>query len=318
MTHAVLNPAGLQARQLDQLWWLMFWVCLPVFVLVIAFLLAAVFRRRPMTLAGGRAVPNQVDETRMFRMVATFVGVTVVLLLFLMINSFATSRDISALTSSQPLTLEIVARQWWWEVHYADPSPARRVVTANEIHLPVGRPVLLKLSSHDVIHSFWVPALHGKRDLIPGQQNTFWIQADTPGVYEGQCAEYCGHQHAHMRILVFAETPEQFAAWYEAQLQPAVPPANEQLQHGQQVFLKSSCILCHTIQGTDAAASNGPNLTHIAGRTTLAAGTMPNKPQQLNAWIADPQKFKPGVHMPANGIPATDLDDLVGYLGSLK
>jgi cytochrome c oxidase subunit II len=224
--------------------------------------------------------------------------------------------------SSQPeqdiLTIEVVGHQWWWEVQYDDPLPVRTLKTANEIHIPTGQMVLLKLTSRDVIHSFWAPNLHGKKDLIPGHVNLMWIQADNPGVYRGQCAEFCGAQHAHMAFRVVAEPPDQFADWYDKQLRPADTPADTARQHGQQVFLTSRCVMCHTIRGTTAAAVSGPDLTHLASRETIAADTLPNTPDHLGRWVVNSQAIKPGNQMPPNELSSEDLQSLISYLESLQ
>jgi cytochrome c oxidase subunit II len=178
--------------------------------------------------------------------------------------------------------------------------------------------VLLRLTSHDVIHSFWVPNLQGKRDLIPGHETSLWLQADHPGVFRGQCAEFCGHQHAHMAFLVIAEPPDQFAAWLEQQRRPAVPPTDAASKRGQEVFLSGACVLCHAIQGTAALADVAPDLTHVAGRRTIAAGTLPNSRGHLAGWIVDPQQIKPGNKMPPNNLGGQDLQALLAYLGSLR
>ena len=205
----------------------------------------------------------------------------------------------------------MTGHQWWWEVNYENPVASRSFTTANEIHIPVGQPVVLKLTSQDVIHSFWVPNLHGKKDLIPGHASMTWLQADKPGTFRGQCAEFCGHQHAHMAFTVVAEPPEQFYAWYDGQTRPAVQPAGESQQRGRQVFLSSACVMCHTIQGTPAGATVGPNLTHVAG-------TLANNRGNLGGWVADSQEIKPGNHMPPNILRAEDLQSLLDYLESLK
>ena len=169
-----------------------------------------------------------------------------------------------------------------------------------------------------MIHSFWVPNLHGKTDLIPGRQTLTWVKADRPGTYRGQCAEFCGHQHAHMAFTVVAEPPEQFKAWYEAQLKPAAQPSTPAQARGQQVFLSSPCIMCHRVQGTDAGGRVGPDLTHVASRSHLAAGTLANTRGHLAGWVLDPQKIKPGTRMPPNNLEPADLQALLDYLQSLK
>jgi cytochrome c oxidase subunit 2 len=191
------------------------------------------------------------------------------------------------------------------------------VVTANEIHIPVGRPVLINTHSQDVIHSFWMPELHGKRDLIPGHPSAIWLQADRPGVFQGQCAEFCGLQHAHMRLIVVAEPEETFQAWLEAQRQSAQPPRDPLAERGMHVFVSGPCALCHAIRGTDAAGHVAPDLTHIASRATLAAGTLPNTPGHLAGWIIDSQSVKPGNAMPSMSLSPEDLQALLAYLGNL-
>jgi cytochrome c oxidase subunit 2 len=203
-------------------------------------------------------------------------------------------------------------------VQYLDPVASQRVTTANEIHIPVGRPVVLTLKSHDVIHSLWVPNLAGKKDLIPGHETTLALRADRPGRYRGQCAEFCGYQHGKMGLLVIAEPPETFAAWLEAQRRTPPPPTDPLPQRGQQVFLAGTCAMCHAIQGTSAFGRVAPDLTHIASRPTLAAATLPNRPGYRAGWIVDSQSLKPGNHMPPNPLNPPDLQALLAYLESLK
>ena len=203
-------------------------------------------------------------------------------------------------------------------VRYLSDDPSQIVTTANEIHIPVGRPVMIRGTSHDVIHSFWVPNLHGKRDLIPSRITTEWIEADRPGRFRGQCAEFCGLQHAHMALWVIAESDDEFARWRERQLQPALPPSDPVKARGRDVFLNHACVFCHTIQGTTAAGQIGPDLTHLASRSTIAAGTLPNTKGNLGGWIVDPQNIKPGNHMATVDLKPEDLQPLLDYLGSLQ
>jgi cytochrome c oxidase subunit 2 len=170
----------------------------------------------------------------------------------------------------------------------------------------------------DVIHSFWAPNFHGKKDLVPGHPTTLWFRAQRPGTFRGQCAEFCGAQHAHMRFVIVAEPQEQFIAWRAGQSEAAAPPANEMQQRGQNIFLKTTCAMCHTIQGTGASATVGPNLTHVATRQMIAAGTLPNNRGHLGGWIIDPQHLKPGVRMPPHNLAPEDLQALLDYLESLK
>jgi cytochrome c oxidase subunit 2 len=214
--------------------------------------------------------------------------------------------------------VRVIARQWWWELQYQADPPSQMVITANELHIPVGKPVLLELESRDVIHSFWVPALHGKRDLIPGHPSTTYLRADQPGVYRGQCAEFCGDQHARMGLLVVAEPPEVFQQWLAHARAPAPEPADEVTRRGREVFLRGPCVMCHAVSGTIAAATNGPDLTHVAGRRTLAGATVANVPGNLAGWILDAQAIKPGNHMPPLPLPAPDLQALLAYLETLR
>jgi cytochrome c oxidase subunit 2 len=292
----------------------MFWVCAGVFVLVIGFLLYAVLRPRQQNQTA--TAPETERQTA--RVVVAAVVITGLVLFVFLVADFWTDRALAALSRSQPLKIKITGHQWWWGVEYEATVPSQIVTTANELHVPVGQPVLLELTSHDVIHSFWVPNLHGKKDLIPGYVNTLLLQADQPGVFRGQCAEFCGHQHAHMAFLVIAEPPETFSAWLEAQRSPAVAPSDALQQRGQQVFFSSACVLCHTIRGTPAGAKAAPDLTHLASRQTLAAGTLYNTPGHLAGWIVDAQQLKPGNKMPPNSLTGGDLQALLVYLTHLK
>jgi cytochrome c oxidase subunit 2 len=287
----VLAPVGPQAARISSLWWFMFWACTVIFILVIGALLYAVWRPRP---AQDERVIEAGIERGKTRVVTGAVVVTVIMLFVFLVLDFLTGRALSALSTANALTIKVTGHQWWWEVQYEAPVPSQIMTTANEIHIPVGQPVLFELRSNDVIHSFWVPNLHGKRDLIPGYETTMWLQADRPGVFRGQCAEFCGHQHAHMALLIVAEPPKQFSLWMEGQRHAAVPPADPIQQRGQHVFLTSSCVMCHSIRGTPAGGKVAPDLTHLASRQTLAAGTLPNTRGHLAAWIVDSQGIKPG------------------------
>jgi cytochrome c oxidase subunit 2 len=237
-----------------------------------------------------------------------------------MLVSFRTGRAINSLSLAEqkPLSIKITGVQWFWKVEYEGDTPSQSVTTANEIHLPLGRVVKLELQSNDVIHSFWLPNMHGKKDLIPNYPTTFYFRPDELGTFRGQCAEFCGYQHAKMRFIVVVQTPEEYEAWYAAQQQAPQPPSDASVQRGQQIFLTSVCTQCHTVQGTIAGATVGPNLTHIASRQYLAAGSLPNTRDHLRSWITDPQAIKPGIRMPMNQYSEADLDALVTYLESLK
>ena len=321
---SALDPAGPQAGRINDLWWLMFYTLSAVFLIIMCFLLVAAFRRRrPLSDKVADVPDTKPEPSRERRMSHAVIGgviITIVILFVLLVSSFLTGQSLYSMasTSEGALMIEVTGHQWWWDVKYSNQDPSRIVTTANEIHLPVGRPVLFKLTSNDVIHSFWIPNLHGKTDLIPGHVTSTWIRADRPGTYRGQCAEFCGHQHAHMSFNVVAESTEQFQAWYDAQLLPAAQPSTPEQARGQQVFLSSPCIMCHRIQGTDAGGRVGPDLTHVASRPTIAAGTLENTRGHLAGWVVDSQKIKPGNRMPPNNLEPQDLQALLDYLQSLK
>ncbi|HVP40289.1 MAG TPA: cytochrome c oxidase subunit II [Candidatus Saccharimonadales bacterium] len=210
------------------------------------------------------------------------------------------------------LQVNVVGHQWWWEFQY----PQLGVVTANELHLPVGRAASFRLQTADVIHSFWLPGLSGKRDVVPARTNQLWFTPDRAGTYRGQCAEFCGESHANMRMLAVVETPQEFDAWVRDQRQPGPPPA-ALAARGAQVFSQSACIGCHTIQGVSAGVL-GPNLTHVGSRSTLAAGVLPNTPESLGRWLQDPPATKPGTLMPNLNLGRDQIQALVAYLESRK
>jgi cytochrome c oxidase subunit II len=249
------------------------------------------------------------------------IGVPVIVLLGLLVYSVYVDRLLATLGNPRHelLTIEVTGHQFWWEVRYRDAAnPWREFITANEIHIPVGQPVRFVLQSRDVIHSFWVPNLHGKLDMIPGRSNELVLQADQAGVYRGQCAEFCGIQHAKMLFLVIAEPPEAFAAWWDRQLQPAPEPVDPVVVRGREVFMRNGCGICHAIRGTEAFGAVAPDLSWFGLRRTLAAGVRPNTRGHLAGWIADPQGVKPGNFMPAVALHSEDLQALLRYLHSLR
>jgi cytochrome c oxidase subunit 2 len=318
---SALHPDGVQAAHISHLWWLMFWITTAVFVVVCGFIAAAFVRARRAARASAEVIPTAV-QLRSHRALTTAVSlavaVTVVTLFVLLVESVWTGRAIAALGADRAVTINVIGHQFWWEIEYEDAVPSQRVTTANEIHIPVGRPVVLKVTSRDVIHSFWAPNLHGKRDLVPGHTTAIWIQADRESVYHGQCAEYCGRQHAHMRFEIVAEPQDRFEHWLNGQRQPALQPASETERHGQQLFLDRQCVLCHTIRGTGAAARVGPELTHVGSRGKIASATLPTTREHLVQWVSDPQRIKPGSQMPASPMSREDLDALASYLERLR
>jgi cytochrome c oxidase subunit 2 len=316
---SMLDAAGPQAARIAALWWTLFAVLGLVWLLVVAALARAVAgARAPAAEPPAARVLPEGAERGATRVVAVAVGLTVLILVVLLVSSVLTGRAVGAFSAPSGPLIEITGRQWWWDVRYHDPMPANLVVTANEVHIPVGRPVRVRVRSDDVIHSFWVPALHGKTDMIPGQVAETTLQADRPGVYIGQCAEFCGYQHAHMRLVVVAEPPAAFEAWLAAQRRPAPPPATDAQRRGRDVFLRGPCVMCHAIGGTPAGSRVGPDLTHVASRKMLAAGVLPNTTGHLAGWILDPQGVKPGARMPPGGLDAAELQALLAYLGTLR
>ena len=236
----------------------------------------------------------------------------------LTVFSYFTDRSLAQAATQPQIELQITAHQWWWQVEYVNPDPSRSLKTANEIHLPVGAPVRVKLASTDVIHSFWVPNLHGKVDMIPGRDNEIRLLPVKTAEYRGLCGEFCGLQHAKMHLAVVVESQDAYAKWYEGQLQSAAPPADSLARQGQHVFMSSACNMCHAISGTDAFASTGPDLTHVASRQWLASGALPNDPESLRKWFANAQAIKPGNHMPIVPLSNDQLDALTAYLETLQ
>jgi cytochrome c oxidase subunit 2 len=310
-----MNPAGPRAQSIANLMLFFCVVSAVVYIAVVVVLVWAMLRKRARAARAG--VADEVSDTKARLVITAATALTVVTLITLGVSDFVVQRHLSA-HPADALRIVVTGHQYWWEIEYDDPAPDQRLRTANELHIPVDRPVELVLTSRDVIHSFWLPSLMGKKDLIPGHTNTEVIVANRAGRLSGQCAEFCGLQHAQMRLVLYAESPERFEEWRKAQLNPARPPQDEQQMRGLQVFESSSCILCHTIQGTQAGATVGPDLTHVASRSTIGAGTLPNTPANLASWVLVPHRWKPGVLMPATALPADDLAALTTYLGSLR
>lgn len=313
---SVLDPAGPRAERVADLWWFSLTTATLAYVLVIGTLLWALWRAHRRARRGES--PPEHERRRMTRGVAGGVIATVAILLVYFSVDLGVGRVLKMPQLGDHLWVKVTGHQWWWEVEYPDSVPARWVKDANELHIPTGKPVLVELTSTDVIHSLWIPSLGGKKDLIPRYRDTLWFQADTPGVYRAQCAEFCGHQHAKMALLVVAHSPPEFERWLSHARQPAPPPVDTLARRGMEVFMSGPCILCHAIQGTPAGSHVGPNLTHLASRRTIAAGTLPNTKGNLAAWIVDPQRVKPGVVMPSNALSPADLEALLAYLATLK
>lgn len=305
---STLAPAGPAAQSIATLSWLLIAVVAAIYIVVLGALAAAVRGRRRASASDGWAT------------VGVVAGGIVLPLVVLPAILFPSVRTLAALTRPAPahLVVEIVGHQYWWELRYREPGGVEIATTANELHLPQGRRVELRLRAVDVIHSFWVPALQGKLDLVPGKTNVTWVQADRAGTFHGQCAEYCGIQHALMRLVVVVQSPGEFDAWLDAQRAPARPAVHAEAQRAQQVFLVH-CAHCHVIRGTMAFFGHvGPDLTHLMSRRTLAAGTLTNVKGNLAGWIADPQTQKPGNRMPRIVLPPADFHAVLDYLTSLR
>ncbi|HET7481425.1 MAG TPA: cytochrome c oxidase subunit II [Actinomycetota bacterium] len=301
------HPEGPAAVSADHLWNATFLIAAVIFFVVEGLLIFAIirFRERP-----GREAAQFHGNTKVEVLLT---AVPALILAGLAIPTVRTIFDL-AQRPDNALNVTVTARQFWWEFDYSDND----VITANVLHIPVDKPVYLTLNGEDVIHSFWVPRLAGKQDVVPGRTNQLTIEAPHPGVYYGQCTEYCGLSHANMRIRVIADSPSDFDAWLAEQQQPAETPTDPTAAEGQKVFLQGPCINCHAIEGTDAQARVGPDLTHFASRQWFAGAMFENTPENVSAWLADPPAVKPGSKMPDYGLSSDDIQKLVAYLESLK
>lgn len=318
-----LDPAGPAAAEIADIWWILLWTATVVSAIVFALLGIAVVRAR--RYARATEAPARADreapraswlEGRTTGFVLVGGGLIPILILigatFLTLSGLAV---FDAPREGTATTVTVTGHQYWWHIEYPDHG----VTTANELHIPVGQSVRIELESADVVHSFWVPQLHGKLDMIPGTTNVIHLEADEPGVFFGKCAEFCGVQHAHMEFLVIAQPQDEFDAWLEAQAAEASEPEGSLAERGREVFAEAQCALCHTVRGvSEAAAEVGPDLTHLASRRTLAARTLDNVRGNLGGWILDPQGIKPGNLMPAVELPAEDFLALLEYLDGLR
>lgn len=318
-SQSVLDPAGPQNRSVNHLFWAMLTVASAIWLAVVVAAFWSMLSRRRVTREDLEpiVVPPNDAHRRHTSIVTGLVGATVVILLLFLVYDFTVGRALAE-RPSRTLTIELIGHQWWWEVQYIDPDPSKIVVDANELHIPAGEPVQVKLESRDVIHSFWVPNIIGKRDLIPGYTSSLFLNADKPGVYRAQCAEFCGMQHAKMALTVVVHPRADFAAWLAEARAPAAEPNDSSARQGEKVFLAGPCSSCHAITGTPAFGTVGPNLTHLASRRTIGAGTLTNTRGNLGGWVVDPQGIKPGVRMPSNQIESRDLRALLDYLETLK
>ncbi|WP_404982169.1 MULTISPECIES: cytochrome c oxidase subunit II [unclassified Caballeronia] len=305
-----LHAAGPAAAPTLTLGWIFTAICTAVCVIVAVLLIAGIVRRRPELPARG------LIHTSGMRWIVIGVGVSTLVLAAMLAHALVTLERVAAPPATPALTITVTAYDWWWKVAYDDsPDSARRFVTANEIHIPAGEPVRIVLRSADVIHAFWVPRLAGKTQAIPGQTNEQWIQADAPGVYRGQCTQFCGAQHAHMAFEVVAQDRAAFAAWLDRQARPVAPAASTLAGH--KLFV-DKCAGCHAIRGTDANGMQAPDLTHLNARRLIAAGALKNTPQNQLDWIAHAQSIKPESLMPSIALTSDEAEELSAYLATLN
>jgi cytochrome c oxidase subunit 2 len=303
-----LEPAGEQARKIDSLFNVSFWIAAGFFIFVQVMLVFVLFyfRQRP-----GRQEAKQVHGNTRLELAWTIVPALI--LAGLAIPTVSTIFDLAD-EPADALQITVTGHQWWWEVEY----PELGVVTANEVHIPTGRPVRITLESADVIHSFWVPQLAGKQDLVPGNTEKLTIQADKAETYMGQCAEFCGLSHANMRFRVIAQDEGDFEQWVADQKAPAARPTGGLAAEGAEIFQNGACIGCHAVNGTPAQARVGPDLTHFASRTTFAGSMFDNTPENVAEWLHDPPGVKPGSKMPNLQLSPDQIEALVAYLEFLK
>ena len=310
-----LSPAGDEADRLMSLLTLMLWVCGAVYLLLMGFLAAALWRNRHVL---GRSEPDPEPVDR--GMQVGLAGWTIIMIVGLTVlagASFLADRHFAMREASNALAVRVTGHQWWWRIEYRDPISGGWIETANELHLPQGRAARIELNAADVIHSFWIPNLSGKIDMIPGHTNRLVVTPRRTGWFRGQCAEFCGLQHAQMALDVKVESPSAFAGWLAAQERPASAATGEATR-GRQILTTGTCAQCHSVRGTEARGRAAPDLTHVASRRSLAAGALPQTLGALTGWIAQPQAIKPGAEMPPSGLSPADTLAVALYLEGLK
>lgn len=310
-----LDPQGPAGDALVSLWWVMFWLAAAVFVVVCALLAVALVRRRTLPLERDGLTGERYGGDGNLLVLGGGVVLPVVVVLVLVVLMVTAAREVRVLDGdAEPLVVEVTGHQFWWDVRFPDAG----VRTANEIPLPVERPVELHVTSADVIHSFWIPQLGPKIDMTPGERNVLRVQADQPGVFRGLCTEFCGIQHAFMHVVAVAMPADEFDAWLADRVEPPAEPTEALVAEGEGVFETAQCAVCHTVRGTSPHTDLGPDLTHFGSRLTLGAGARPNEREHLAEWIHDPHTIKPGNHMPPSRLTDRDLDALIAYLKSLE
>jgi cytochrome c oxidase subunit 2 len=309
---SILNTHSPQAHNIALLWWWMFAAAVIVFAGAIVLLAMSYFRR------GASGLPFFGDREDISQGMVVVFGIVIPLVA--LVGLFGAS-DVYLIQQTAPpsprstaMTIDVIGHQWWWEVRY----PGTDAVTANEIHIPVRTRVNVVATTADVIHSFWIPQLNRKVDMVPGMRNRVLLYASNPGVYRGQCSQFCGLQHAHMAMYVDAQTPSAYRAWLANMAAPAHPGNSADARVGQQQFFNEKCSSCHMIRGTSAQGQIGPDLTHLATRASLAGAEIPNTPSELSAWIRDPQAIKPGARMPDLGLSTRQVSEIVSYLETLR
>ncbi|HWV23396.1 MAG TPA: cytochrome c oxidase subunit II [Thermomicrobiales bacterium] len=304
---SALDPKGPRSELIARFFWALLALAAVIFVIFVALFLIGSAKHNPgdqrLHFANGTGV------------VSVFgIAIPGVILLVIFGATLWALNELATPASAAEESIEIVGHQWWWEIHYPDHD----FTTANEIHIPLGKDVHVKLTSADVIHSFWIPSLSDKLDMIPGKTNEIMLKADTPGIYRGQCAEFCGAQHANMILRVFADNDDTYDAWIANQQADAGIPDSDLLERGQQVYFNNACMYCHTVAGTSSSGKIGPDLTHVASRDYIAAGMLENTQGNLAGWILNNQSLKPNNQMPNFVMSPEDLQALIAWLESLK
>jgi cytochrome c oxidase subunit 2 len=312
-----LGGQGAESANFIRLFTAFMVVCTLMYLIIGGALAVAVWRRRREALVVDDRRHHD-TSSKVGPALAIWTVLIVAGLTALTIASFFTDRFNAAVARNPKIKLTVTANQWWWDVKYTTADSSKSVHTANEIHLPVGEAAEVTLKSNDVIHSFWIPNLAGKQDLIPGRTTDAQLLPRQVGLYRGQCAEFCGVEHALMALNVTVEGKADFQRWYAAQLQPATTPASPDQVAGYGYFIGRECATCHNISGTPASGQVAPDLTHFASRRSIAAGSLPMNSANLHAWIRDPQRLKPGTHMPTIAMSQRDAEALTAYLGSLR
>lgn len=314
---AITSPASGSAKAIAELMWIVFGVSFLVFILIEGVLFFAVFKFRSKTEHFDKSnLPKQTEGNTPLEIAWTILPAIGLLIIFIIsIGTLQTIVNKPAHDSSNlgVINVTAVGHQWWWEFQYPDLN----IITASEMHVPVNTVVYVQVESADVIHSFWVPQMGGKTDVIPGHTNLTWFQATELGTFVGECSEFCGDEHTHMRMDLVVDTPEQYQAWVDLQMSAPPQPSGEAVV-GENFFMESSCSSCHTINGSKAAGLSGPNLTHFGSRKSIGGKVFENNPENLAIWLGDPSQVKPGVLMPNPGLTTEQINALVAFLGSLK